>query len=94
MTLKVAFDLPAEVESQIRRTLQRNHRKQARRLIINALEQTVEDLLSRLHEPNEDAEWEATAQKLFSELENSLHQNSTPLSDFAVSRAGIYQDHA
>ena len=51
MTLKVTFDLPLQVESQIRRTLKRNNKEQARRLIYDALEPGVEDLLSQLNEP-------------------------------------------
>lgn len=94
MTLKVTFDLPLQVESQIRRTLKRNNREQARRLVYDALRPGVEDLLSQLNEPEEDAEWEAIAEALFSELDNNLDKDTAPLSDYAVSRAAIYEDHA
>ena len=93
MTLKVTFDLPLQVESQIRRTLKRNNREQARRLIFDALQPGVEDLLSQLGEPEEDAEWEVIAEALFSEFDLSLDKDSAPLSDYAVSRALFNEDH-
>ena len=65
-----------------------------RRLLVEVLTPTVEALLQETPAEFTDAEFEVVADQLADELAANLGPNAPSLSDYAVSRAGIYEDHS
>ena len=91
--MKVTLELPPDVEAQIRESAARYDADTVRRLLVEALTPTVEALLRELPDTLTDAEFEAVADQLANELTACRDPNAPSLSDHAVSRAGIYEDH-
>jgi antitoxin ParD1/3/4 len=94
MPLTITLELSPSLEAEIRQSLKERNAEHARYLLADALLPTVEDLLEQVSEPMiASDEWEALADQLGEELATSLPADAPPLSDYAVSRAGIYEDH-
>lgn len=93
MTLTVTLDLTPEMEAELRRSLYRYDTEQVRQLLAEALIPTVEELMQQVPRPVADEEWDTVADQLINEVAATLPPESQPLSDAAVSRAGIYEDH-
>ena len=94
MTLQVTLTLSPELERKIRTGIKRQDHDLVRRLLADALTPTVEALMGETTSPLQNNEWEVTANLLADELQNFLPQNRPILSDYAVSRESIYEDHA
>ena len=94
MTLQVTLTLSPELERKIRTGIKRQDHDLVRRLLADALTPTVEALMGETTSPLQNNEWEVTANLLADELQNFLPQNRPVLSDYAVSRESIYEDHA
>ncbi|MCZ7571624.1 MAG: hypothetical protein M5U01_24000 [Ardenticatenaceae bacterium] len=93
MTLTVTLDLTPEMEAELRRSLYRHDTAQVRQLLAEALIPTVKELMQQVPAPVADEEWDTVAAQLINEVAANLPPESQPLSDAAVSRAGIYEDH-
>lgn len=94
MTLTVTLELSPIEEQQLRKSIANHDSEVIRRLLLNALEPTVAHLLQRSTVIIEDEErWEALTQQLHKIVEEALPPNFQGLSDYAVSREGIYADH-
>lgn len=91
--MKVTLELPPDVEAQLRESAARYDADTVRRLLVEALAPTVEALLRELLDTLTDAEFEAVADQLANELIACRDPKAPVLSDHAVSRAGIYEDH-
>ena len=92
-TMKVTLELPPDVEAQLREGAARHDADAVRRLLVDAFTPTVEALLRELPARLTDAEFEAIADQLADALTTCCGPHAPALSDYAVSRASIYEDH-
>lgn len=92
----ITFELSPELEEKLRETIARNDAESTRQLLAEALAPTVEAMLQKPQEPISLEEFDqitAEFDALNDELEAN-HGGSLPvLSDYTVSREGIYEDH-
>jgi hypothetical protein len=91
--MKITFELSKQVEAKLRETLARRDAEEAKRLLAEAVAPTVEALLHNEKITLSETEFEALADQLADELSACVGPDFVGLSDEAVSRAGIYQDH-
>ena len=84
--MKITLELPPEVEARLRESAARYDADAMRRLLVEALLRELPDALT-------DTAFEAVADQLADELTACRRPNAPELSDYAVSRAGIYEDH-
>ena len=91
--MKITLELPPDVEAQLRESIARRDADAVHHLLAEAFTPTVEALLRETPGELTDAEFEAVADQLADELTACLWPNTPSLSDYAVSREGIYEDH-
>ena len=91
--MKITLELPPNVEAQLRESVTRYDADAVRRLLVEAFTPTVDALLRELPDALTDTAFEAVADQLADELTACRRSNASVLSDHAVSRAGIYEDH-
>ena len=91
--MQITLELSTDIEGRLRESVARGDAEAVRRLLMEVLTPTVEALLQEPPTELTDAEFEAVADHLADELTASLGPNVPSLSDYAVSRAGIYEDH-
>ncbi len=95
MSLTITLELSPTLESEVRQGMKQRNTEQVRYLLGDALLPSIEELLEEESQSlMADKAWEALAEQLIEELATSLPANTAPLSDYAVSRAGIYEEHA
>ena len=92
-TMKITLELPPDVEARLRESAARYDADTVRRLLVEAFTPTVDALLRELPDALTDTAFEAVADQLADELTACRRPNAPVLSDHAVSRAGIYEDH-
>jgi antitoxin ParD1/3/4 len=92
MTLTITLELSPEEEQQLRRSIRQRDTENVRQLLLDALEPAIEDLLQE-REPMSMEEWDALVDELTQIVSAGLPPGTPPLSDYAVSREGIYGDH-
>jgi len=93
MTLTITLELSPEVEVKLREGIARHDTESVRRLLTDAVAPTVEALFAEVPEHLSDDEFETLAEQVADELAAYVGSNAPILSDYAVSRAGIYEDH-
>lgn len=94
MTLTLTLELSPAQEKQLRMGVANHDAESVRQLLLDALEPTVANLLSRPPEKQKKLEQRhALAKQLRALIAESLPTNYTGLPDYAVSREGIYGDH-
>lgn len=91
--MKITLELSPAVEVQLRESAARRDADTVRRLLMEVLTPTVEALLREVPDELTDAEFETLADQLANELTACLGPNIPSLSDYAVSREDIYEDH-
>ncbi len=91
--MTITLKLPPEVETKLRESIARQDGQTLRQLLAEAFAPTVEEMLQQSSEQLNDSEFEIIADQLADELVQYGEPNSPLLSDYAVSRAGIYGDH-
>jgi antitoxin ParD1/3/4 len=91
--MQITLELSSDLEMRLRESVGQGDVEAVRRLLVELLTPTVEALLQGTPAEFTDAEFEAVADHLADELTVSLGPNFPSLSDYAVSRAGIYEDH-
>jgi antitoxin ParD1/3/4 len=93
-SMTITIEIPQDIERQIHENIARGNADGVRRLLIEALGPTVEELMQS-HTPStlSDAEFELLADQLADEFMEYVGPDLPPLSDYAVSREGLYEDH-
>ena len=90
--MNITLELSPEVEAKLREGIERHDNESVCQLLADALAPTVETLLQQTTEQLPDEKFEVLANQLADEVAAHLEPNAPELSDFAVSRAGIYED--
>ncbi|MBD2502427.1 hypothetical protein [Anabaena azotica] len=90
----ITLILSPELEQKLRESIARNDTERVRQLLADAFAPTVELLLgektnSKIH----DDEFEVIADQLVDDFAACVGSDVLPLSDYAVSREGIYEEH-
>jgi len=95
MTLTVTLELSPLQEKQLRTGIAIHDEEGVRQLLVDALEPTIVDLFKEKEgvEEKDSDEWHELSALLVEELATSLPNDFQGLSDYAVSREGIYADH-
>ncbi len=94
MTLTVTINLPPEVEAELRQSIAHHDTERVRQMLTDALAPTVEALLNEGPTLfSDDHEWDALADQLVDTVTTALPKSLPILSDYATSRAGIYEEH-
>jgi antitoxin ParD1/3/4 len=93
MTLTVTLDLSPEVEAELRDSIAHHDTERVRQLLTNALIPTIEALLQPSAVPAHNDEWDALADQLIDTFAVAAPTDAPILSGYAISRAGIYQEH-
>ena len=91
--MTITLELSPEVEAKLRAGIARHDAESILRLLAEALAPTVEALLRQTPAPLSADEFEALIEELADKLEVRIEPNVPVLSDYAVSRAGIYEIH-
>lgn len=92
--MKISLELPPDIKAQLRESALCNDAEVVRRLLIKAITPAVEALLREVPGELTAAEFEIVSDQLADELTAALGLNAPSLSDYAVSREGIYEDHS
>lgn len=93
MTVTIMLELSPEMEAKLREGIARHDAEGIRQLLADALVPTVDTLLQQVPEQLSEEDFEALADQLADELTACMEPNTPALSDYAVSRSGIYEDH-
>ncbi|MGI9180231.1 MAG: hypothetical protein ACR2H9_07000 [Longimicrobiaceae bacterium] len=94
MTLTLTLTLSPEAEAELRAGIASHDTERVRRVLAAALVPTVASLLQQVTSLCEDdQEWEAALDELADSFASSITEEMPVLSDYAVSRAGIYEEH-
>lgn len=93
--MTITVEIPHDVEKQIQENVARGDIKAVRRLLQETVFPAVEaSIMSRAAPPTvSNEEFEALANKLVNTFMEMVDPNCPPLSDYAVSREGIYAGH-
>ncbi len=91
--MRVTYELPPQIEDQLRAHMARGDAAAMRELLAEALLSTVEAMLLASQPPLSDEEFEALADELADGVAADRGPGAQPLSDYAVSREGLYEDH-
>ena len=92
--MTITVQISPDIEMQIRKKASHGDIDTARHLLLEALCPTVEALINN-NTPKKlsDDEFEVLADQLADEFMAYVGPNCPPLSDYAVSREGLYEDH-
>lgn len=93
ITMAITLELSHEAEEQLRQSASRQDAGAIRRLLNEAVASTVEALLRETPDELIDAEFETIADRLADEFASCFPSKELSLSNYAVSREGIYEDH-
>lgn len=93
MTLTITLDLTPVEEEQLQKEIAEENKEGVRHLLLRALEPTVRELLSRPIQTDKIKEFEELTAQLHKVVNEALPEDFRGLSDYAMSREGIYGDH-
>lgn len=89
----ITLELSPEVEVQLRMGIATHDAEGIRQLLVQAFSPTIEKLLQQDTDQLDHQAFESIADQLADELIGGIESNTPLLSDYAISRAGIYEDH-
>lgn len=90
----ITIEISHDIELQIREHAARGNADAVRHLLTEALDPTVEALIRRYTSAKlSDDAFETLADQLADEFMAYVGPDCPPLSDYAVSREGLYEDH-
>ena len=90
--MTITVQIPPDIETQIRENASLGNTETVRRLLLDAFVPTVEALMKPNPQLSVD-ELNALADEMADKLMEFVGPDCPPLSDYAVSREGIYEDH-
>ncbi len=93
MTLTVTLDLSPTEEQELRQGIADHNSEIVRRLLLGALEPTVANLLSYSIESTNEQRWQELTAQMHKIVAAALPKDFEGLSEYAVSREGIYAEH-
>jgi antitoxin ParD1/3/4 len=91
--MTITLELTPDVEEKLRESAARRDVEAIRCLLAELLTPTVELLLKKTLPDTDDTDFEALADQLADQLVALQVPDAPPLSDYAVSREGIYEEH-
>jgi antitoxin ParD1/3/4 len=91
--MKITVELTPDMETVLRENVARRDGAAIRSMLATLLTPTVEALLQQSSAEPNDAEFEALADQLADQLVAFQGADAPALSDYAVSREGIYEEH-
>lgn len=94
MTLTITLDLSPEVEAKLQEKIAQRDSEGVRRLLADALTPIVENLLRQITEELSEDDFELLMEQLADDWASYMKPGTPVLSDYAVSRASIYEDHS
>ena len=89
----ITLKLSTEMEARLRESVARGDVASVRQVLHDAAEPTVAALLHGHEKRLSDEEFERLADQLADEVAALVGTDRPPLTDYAVSREGIYEDH-
>ncbi len=90
--MTITVHIPSDIEKQVREKIALEDTDAVRHLLLEALEPTVEALMNNKPQLSVE-ELEMKLDQLVDVFMDCVGPEVPPLSDYAVSRAGIYEDH-
>lgn len=94
MPMTIMLEVSSELEAKLREGLARHDTEHVYQLLVAAFAPTVETLLQQAWELEEEDEFELLADQLADRLTANFESDVPQLSNYAVSRVSIYEDHA
>jgi antitoxin ParD1/3/4 len=91
--MTVTLEIPPEIETQLRERASYGDAATMERLIAQVATPVVEKMLAETPDSLSDEEFEALSNELIEEFARCVGPNHPVLSDYAVSREGIYEEH-
>lgn len=92
--MTITVQIPSDIERQIREKVSCGDTDTVRHLLLEVLDPIVEALMNNnIPSKLSDDEFEALLDKLADEFMTYVGPDCPPLSDYAVSREGLYEEH-
>lgn len=89
----LSLELTPEMEARYREGVAQHNKAQVREALVLAVEDYVESMMPFPPAPLSPDEWEQALDDLDAFLASVLPKDAPVLSDYAISREGIYGDH-
>ena len=93
MTMTITLELTPELEARLQEGIARRDAATVRQALHEAVEPTVEELMTDETEDLSDEEFDRLSEELVAHVSKNLPPDWEGLSDYAMSREGIYEDH-
>ena len=90
--MTITVYITPDIEKQVQENISLGDTDTVRRLLVEALEPTVDALMNNKSQLSAE-EFEMKLDQLVDEFMACVGPDVPPLSDYAVSREGIYKDH-
>ena len=90
--MTITVYIPPNIEKQLNENISNGDKDAVRHLLVEAIEPTV-DVLMNENPPLSVEEFEAKLDQLTEKFMEYVGPDVPPLSDYALSREGIYEDH-
>ena len=91
--MTITVHITPDIEKQVQENISLGDTDAVRRLLVEALEPTVDALMNNKPQLSVE-EFEMKLDQLVDEFMACVGPDVPPLSDYAVSREGIYKDHS
>ncbi|MCW5852227.1 MAG: hypothetical protein KIT87_19290 [Anaerolineae bacterium] len=93
MTMTITLQLTPEMEARLQMGILRQDESAVREVLIEAVEPTVESLLTHETEDLSDEEFDRLSEELVVAVSGNLPSDWKGLSDYAMSRESMYEDY-
>ncbi len=93
MPFTVTFELPEEQEAKLRAAIRLRDPQSVREVLQDVLQSIAQELLAAPERRLSDVDFRSISRQLIEQFSGSIPAGTPELSDYAVSREGIYQDH-
>lgn len=90
--MTITVYIPPDIEQQLNENISNGDKDAVRHLLVDAVEPKVEELMNNKAQYTVE-ELQSMLDKLIDEFMSCVGHDVPPLSDYAVSRPGIYEDH-